>query len=547
MVTQSNFKIFSSFAKELIRLSTKSDLIWYVAEEVVSQLGFEDCVIYEYDPARKLLVQVAAHGDKKAPDRTIVNPITIPLGQGITGHVAKNRKSEIVEDTKKDGRYITDLRHMQSEIAVPIIDETENRLFGVIDCESSQKAFFTPDHLEFLETVASMLASRLSQWEALEALKESQRALAENEQTYRSLFQKSEDPMMLLTEEGFVLCNEAAASVFGYGTPEEMQMLQPYEVSPETQPCGTPSPEKAEQMIQTALAKGYHRFEWMHQKKSGECFPVEVTLSSVPFVGQIGLYAVCRDISAYKENQRATAMALEEARAANMAKSRFLANMSHELRTPLNAILGFSDVMRHNVLQQDISPQYMSYAENIHASGAFLLDLIGDILDLSAIDADERKLYKEEIESDWIVLEVLSVMNILAEQKNIVLKTDIEKAPSKIWGDRRAILQILVNLLSNAVKFSKPGTSILLKITQAGGRTILSVADSGRGIARDKISEVIKRFERGHADPQIAQEGAGLGLAIVDSLVRLHDGTMEIESEPGKGTRITISLPNSPA
>ncbi|WP_321396759.1 ATP-binding protein [Emcibacter sp.] len=541
MVTQSNFKIFRSFAKELIRLPTKSELIWYVAEEVVSQLGFEDCVIYEYDPARDLLVQVAAHGDKKAPDRTIINPIIIPIGQGITGHVAKTRKSEIVADTTKDERYIADLRHMQSEITVPIIDE--NRLFGVIDCESSQKAFFSQEHLDFLETIASILASRLSQWEALEALRESQRALAENEQTYRSLFQMSEDPMMLLTEEGFVLCNEAAAAVFQYDSPEEMQMLQPYEVSPETQPCGTLSTTKAEQMIQIALQKGYHRFEWMHQKKTGECFPVEVTLSSVPFLGKIGLYSVCRDISEAKKNQRAIAAALEEARAANRAKSRFLANMSHELRTPLNAILGFSDATRQNVLKQDISPQYMKYAENIHSSGAFLLDLISDILDLSAIDADERKLEKENVATGWIVSEVLSVMTILAEQKNISIETETGKAPPTLWCDKRAIIQIIVNLLSNAVKFSDPGSGVLLKIEQGDAMTIFSVTDSGRGIAKDKIGEVIKRFERGHADPQIAQEGIGLGLAIVDALVKLHDGTMDIHSETGKGTRIVISLP----
>ncbi|MFC7047830.1 ATP-binding protein [Emcibacter nanhaiensis] len=545
MVTQSHFKIFRSFAKELIRLPAKSDLIWYIAEEVVSQLGFEDCVIYEYDPARNILVQVAAHGDKQAPDHKIVSPITIPYGQGITGYVAKSRKSEIVNDTTSDERYIADLRHMQSEITVPIIDE--NRLFGVIDCESSEKGFFNAEHLEFLETVASMLASRLSQWEALEALKQSKRVLAVNEATYRSFFQLSEDPMMLLNKDGFLLCNAAAANVFQYASPEEMQVLHPADVSPEIQPCGTPSAQKAAQMMQAAFDTGYHRFEWMHQKKSGEKFPVEVTLSAVPFMGQPALYAVCRDITEAKKNERATALALEEARAANMAKSRFLANMSHELRTPLNAILGFSDVMRDNVLQQDISPQYMSYAENIYASGAFLLDLIRDILDLSAIDACERRLDRENVETDWIIAEVLSVMTILAEQKDITIETDTANAPSRVWCDKRAIIQIIVNLLSNAVKFSDPGTRVFLKIEQRDDRTVLSVTDRGRGIARDKIGDVVKRFERGHVDPQISQEGIGLGLAIVDSLVKLHDGTMEIDSETGKGTRITISLPGSAA
>ena len=528
-------QLLNKFARDLMRLSTADELIWYVVEEVVGQQGFIDCVVYLYDRRENMLIQKAAFGAKQGPEHSIKDAIRIPPGAGITGSVALSKQVEIIPDTKLDDRYIEDLRNMRSEIAVPIVHE--NTLLGVIDCEHSTPGYFTQDHADFLGTVASMLAVRLTQWETMERL-------VESEEKYRRLFEESDDAMMLVTENKFELCNQAAAKIFHYASAEEMQACHPSEVSPEFQPCGTTSFEKAERMMKIALEKGYNRFEWMHKKKTGEEFPVEVTLTRVPYHGQIGLYAICRDITGPKADQAALKNALEEAEAANIAKSAFLANMSHELRTPLNAVIGMSEVMKTNMFGPMGCAKYEEYATDIYRSGNFLLNMINDVLDLSAIDAKERKIKLVPVDVTDLVSECLSMIVEQARKKHIEPRADLKKAPLSIEADARGIRQIL---LSNAVKFSKPAGTLTLTVKETRDDVFFVVADTGCGIPQENLKSITHRFDRGHLDPTNAVEGTGLGLAIVEQLIALHNGNLKIDSVVGKGTTVTVSLPKPSA
>jgi len=168
-------QVINNFASNIVRLNGQEEVLWEVAKNVIGRLGFVDCVIYRYDGENKTLVQKAAFGVKNPKGMEIVNPITIRLGEGISGAVAKNRRGEIVHDTSKDKRYLEDDDLRYSELCVPIIHE--DRLLGVIDSEHPEKYFFTTEHFDILTTIASMTASKLAKIETMEALEVSKQDL----------------------------------------------------------------------------------------------------------------------------------------------------------------------------------------------------------------------------------------------------------------------------------------------------------------------------------------------------------------------------------
>ena len=542
VTSSQQLQILNQFAKDLIRLSSSQDLIWHTVNEVVGQLGFTDCVIYLIDDDRDMLVQSAAYGPKSNNNREIINPIEIPIGKGISGNVAKSGEPLLILDTASDDRYIPDFTNMLSEICVPIIDK--GRLFGVIDCEDQSKNHFTERHLELLTTIASMLASRLAQWDVLEKLEATQSDLEESEEKYRLLFERSEDPMMMLTKNKFELCNEAAARVFKYASRQEMQNIHPSEASPPSQPDGQTSFEKAEEMMRIAVEQGVHRFEWIHRKKTGEDFPMEVTLTQIPYKGQVALYAVCRDITDRKKMDIALHQAVEKANDANQSKMKFLANMSHELRTPLNAILGFSEMMTEKIFGPLGSEVYEDYVKNIHTSAGYLSNIINDILDLSAISESEDAINRSRLNIADIVADCYAMMGKLASDKGIDCCHDIQADIDPVFAGERELKQILINLLANAVKFTPTGGSICLSVYAQDDHHIFKVTDTGCGIPENLLDTITERFKRGKLDPFDAIEGTGLGLAIVKSLVSLHQGKLTIESNVGEGTSVIFALPN---
>lgn len=228
---------------------------------------------------------------------------------------------------------------------------------------------------------------------------------------------------------------------------------------------------------------------------------------------------------------------------ANRAKSSFLASMSHELRTPLNAIMGFSDMMRHEVLGPIGNKSYKDYAEDIHHSGAHLLGLINDILDLSRIEAGRHSLVFEPV----VVLELAQAMakllKVQSDGRGISLDVDVARS-LVLSADARAMRQILLNLLSNAIKFTPSGGRIVVfGHVLSDGQAILGVSDTGCGIDEAEIDNVFEPFSQAHQDPLIAAQGTGLGLPIVRLLAEGHDARVTIESRIDHGTTVSIIFP----
>lgn len=244
-----------------------------------------------------------------------------------------------------------------------------------------------------------------------------------------------------------------------------------------------------------------------------------------------------------------TAQAISEearrrAEEANLAKSRFLATMSHELRTPLNAILGFSEIMKNEALGPIQNETYKEYAADIYASGDHLLKVINEILDLSRIEAGRQKLTESVCSLSDIVKEAKNMTTVKAKAKGIKISVNIEPQLPKIWVDERAVRQITLNLLSNAVKFTPTGGAIDIKVgwTSSGGQYIC-VIDDGPGIPEEEIPIVLSTFGQGSIAIKSAEKGSGLGLPIVQALMHMHEGRLELFSKLREGTKVIATFP----
>jgi two-component system, cell cycle sensor histidine kinase PleC len=236
--------------------------------------------------------------------------------------------------------------------------------------------------------------------------------------------------------------------------------------------------------------------------------------------------------------------ARRHAEAANIAKSRFLAQMSHELRTPLNAILGFSEVMKNELFGTHAVRAYKDYSNDIHNSGVHLLGLINEILDLSRIEAGRYELNEESVALAQVADECRHLLKLRASNRGIVIHDLFEPDMPRLWADERAVRQICLNLLSNAIKFTPQSGEIWLKVgwTAAGGQ-YFSVRDNGPGIPESEIPIVLDTFGQGSNAIKSAEQGAGLGLPIVKSLVELHGGTFSLKSKLREGTEVIVTFP----
>jgi signal transduction histidine kinase/HAMP domain-containing protein len=230
---------------------------------------------------------------------------------------------------------------------------------------------------------------------------------------------------------------------------------------------------------------------------------------------------------------------------ANRHKSEFLANMSHELRTPLNVIIGFSEVLQERMFGE-MNEKQLEYVNDIHASGKHLLSLINDILDLSKVEAGRMELDLTRFHVPSAISNALTLMRERAGRHFVALQSSVDEQVGEITADERKFKQILLNLLSNAVKFSPEGGKIDVRARRLDGSVEIAVSDAGVGIAAADHEAVFEEFRQLGRDYSTRAEGTGLGLALTRKFVELHGGRIRLESEPGKGSTFTFTLPDRP-
>jgi signal transduction histidine kinase len=237
-------------------------------------------------------------------------------------------------------------------------------------------------------------------------------------------------------------------------------------------------------------------------------------------------------------------LAKEEAEAANQAKSGFLATMSHELRTPLNAIIGFSEMMLREVLGSLGNEQYRTYVGDIHASGTHLLQIINDILDLSKAEAGKIDLTEEIFDLREVMRSVTQLTTGRIAEAGLTQSVELPSDLPPLRADERKTKQVLLNLITNAVKFTPPGGCIsVLARYECDSGLIVTVSDNGIGIPGGDIERVLKPFEQVDSSLSRQHQGTGLGLPLVKAIMEIHGGHLQLKSELGVGTEVTVTFP----
>ena len=236
-----------------------------------------------------------------------------------------------------------------------------------------------------------------------------------------------------------------------------------------------------------------------------------------------------------------------EAETANASKTAFLANMSHELRTPLNAILGFSEIIAQECFGAVGNARYKEYAGDIHSSGAHLLSLINDLLDVAKIEAGKMEIAPHPLDAPRVFDIALKLVGAKAREKRQELTISVAADAPPLYADERALKQILINVVSNAVKFTPEGGAIKVTAGPArGGGFQILCEDNGPGIPREKLDKIFTPFSQVDNRYDRQAGGTGLGLALVRGLTELHGGRAWLESEYGRGCRAYVVLPSQP-
>ena len=287
-------------------------------------------------------------------------------------------------------------------------------------------------------------------------------------------------------------------------------------------------------------------YVWVEMRcRPAETIPDQAKTGGSSKHARCEVIAVTRDISRRKRYEGELLQARTTADTANRAKSLFLANMSHELRTPLNAIIGFSEILLSEMKTRPGHDRWMEHSSIIRDSGQHLLEMVNELLDISKIKSGNYRLNLELVDLEEVASACGATLQPVLAKKSMSVQIDVPCDFPEIEADARCIRQIFLNLLGNAIKFSHPGQPVRLVMRRERMQVVIEVVDTGIGIARADIDRLGQPFVQADNGYSRQHEGTGLGLSLVKGMIRLHEGTFEIESASGQGTKVTLRLPVS--
>ena len=367
-----------------------------------------------------------------------------------------------------------------------------------------------------------------------------------SDERFRILFERSSDAHLLYDETGVIDCNDATLRMLRADRKVAVIGRSPMDLAPRRQPDGRLSVIVGEQMRQLARLRGYCRFEWMHQRFDGSQFPVEVTLTPVRLNGRDVILSVWHDIAERKMAEDALRLAKEAAESANRTKSEFMTRMNHELRTPLTAIIGFSRVLLQGK-EGSLPAGMQRYVERIRVNGMHLLSLINQILDVAKVEAGRMELEMDTVAVDGLVRDTIAMLETTAEAKGLRVRGEIPPRVGPIVTDEGKLRQILINLVGNAIKFTNEGeVCVEVRTDPVTHRPMsVTVVDTGIGIPIERQHKVFDPFEQGDSSTRRQFGGTGLGLSIVKTFAGLIGARVSVESEVGRGTSFTLTLPDT--
>ena len=370
--------------------------------------------------------------------------------------------------------------------------------------------------------------------------REAENQIKGSEEKFRSLFESSNDAILLMDDISFIDCNPKAELTYGKSK-SEIVGKTPVDFSPKFQPDGISSEMGAINKINKVYKGKPQLFEWVHLRNDKEIY-CEINLSLTEINNKPVLIAIVRDISERKRIEKELIIAKERAEEMNRLKSNFLANMSHELRTPMVGILGFAQILRDEIQE----PDHLEMIHSIFRGGKRLMETLNSILELTQIESKEHVInYSLTNLNDVIKSKIINFKQD-ALIKNITLTFNEPAEEIKIVTDERLLKIVLRHLVSNAIKFTERG-NVTIDLTKAflnnEEKIIISIKDTGIGIPDESRDLIFNEFRQASEGFNRRYEGSGLGLTITKKFVKLLESDIEFESTVGIGSVFKVIMP----
>ena len=474
-------------------------------------------------------------------------PAPFPLGTGLTSYVVRTGKpllvgSEMNARKRRVGNEVTfegypDLRYVESGapaaiwLGVPL--SVDGQTFGVMAVQDYRdpQAYGNVEK-QVLTFMAEQTALALER-------KRVEQALRESEEKYRALFAASSQGVMLHDEHQYLEVNPAAVRILGYRCQEELLGKNPGDTSPPLQPNGESSESLAVRYIAECMSRGSARFEWVARTSQGRDIPLEVILTRIQWRGRQIIQAFVSDISERKQAEAELHKALAREKELGQLKSNFVSMVSHEFRTPLGVILSSAEILDSYFEQLD-STERREHLRSIQRNTRRMAGLMEEVLVLGMVEAGRMEFKPAPLELRLFCQRLFEELQTATESKCPVT-FDSTNVPREALADERLLRHIFSNLIGNAIKYSPAGSPVEFEVRAEGRRAICVVRDRGVGIPAEDRERLFQAFHRGANVGDIP--GTGLGLTIVKRCVELHGGTLYLESQPGRGTTVTVSLP----
>ena len=373
------------------------------------------------------------------------------------------------------------------------------------------------------------------------SLEMEQRALDAEARELRAILDTATDGVAVLDPAGRILSlNRSAEALFGYDQNEVAGEPFTVLIARESQNAASDYLDGLKSNgVASVLNDGR---EIIGRARQGGAIPMFMTLGRIGAGETAKFCAVLRDLSQWKKAERDLNDARAQAERASALKSDFLAKISHEIRTPLNAILGFAEVIMEERFGPVGNDRYKDYLKDIHASGAHVMSLVNDLLDLSKIEAGKMDLTFGSVDANRIVSECVSLMQPQAARERVIVRLSLAPRLPNVVADERSLRQIVLNLLSNAVKFNEPGGQVIVSsaLTDAG-HAVIRIRDTGIGMSDEEVVTALEPFRQIATSRQTS--GTGLGLPLTKALVEANRASFTIKSKKREGTLVEIAFP----